>query len=107
VGPIDAGDARYAAPLRAAAEELRGRLPRGGEVVLLGSIATGKYVDVLLPLFAESLLFPSDFVGRGDMSRGGLLLRAARDGVELGYRPIDGAERRGGRPAKLTALRRL
>jgi hypothetical protein len=105
--PIDAADARYAAPLRTAAEELRARLPRGSEVVLLGSIATAKYVDVLLPLFAKSLLFPGEFVGRGDMSRGGLLLRAARDGVELDYRPVDGAERRGGRPPKLNALRRL
>ena len=41
------------------------------------------------------------------MSRGGLLLRAARDGVELDYRPVDGAERHGARPAKLGALRRL
>jgi len=102
---IDAEDARYAEPLRAAASDLRGKLTRGSEVVLLGSIATAKYVDVLLPLFAKSLLFPSDFVGRGDMSRGGLLLRAAREGAELGYRPVDGAERRGGRPAKLNVLR--
>jgi hypothetical protein len=98
---IDATDARYAAPLCAAAGELRERLGSDGEVVLLGSIATPKYVDVLLPAFAKSLLFPRDFVGRGDMSRGGLLLRAARDGVELAYRPVEGAERRGTRPAKL------
>ena len=103
---IDARDERYAAPLRESAEALRSRLPRDGEVVLLGSIATAKYVDVLLPLFGRSLLFPSDFVGRGDMSRGGLLLRAARDGTELAYRPVDGAARRGGRPPKLDALRR-
>jgi hypothetical protein len=102
---IDAGEESYAAPLREAAEELRARLPEGSDVVLLGSIATAKYVDVLLPAFAKSLLFPGDFVGRGDMSRGGLLLRAARDGVELAYRPVDGAERRGARPAKLLRLR--
>lgn len=46
--------------------------------VLLGSIATGKYVDTLLAVFGERLVFPATFVGRGDMSRGGLLLRAAR-----------------------------
>ena len=45
------------------------------DVVLLGSIASPKYVDVLLGIFGERLLFPIDFVGRGDMSRGGLLLR--------------------------------
>jgi hypothetical protein len=98
---IDAADPRYAQPLRAAAEDLRGLLGGDGEVVLLGSIATPKYVDVLLPAFATSLLFPGDFVGRGDMSRGGLLLRAARDGVELAYRPVAGAQRHGTRPAKL------
>src|SRR5919206_297107 len=67
------------------------------EVVLLGSIASGKYVDVLLEVFGERLLFPETFVGRGDMSRGGLLLRAARSGEELTYRPIAGAIRRGQR----------
>src|SRR5882724_3479666 len=38
------------------------------EIVLLGSVATGKYVDVLLDAVGERLLFPTDFVGRGDMS---------------------------------------
>jgi hypothetical protein len=103
--PIDTGEARYTKPLREASRELRERLPAGAEVVLLGSIATPKYVEVLLAAFGSALLFPPDFVGRGDMSRGGLLLRAARAGVELGYRPIDGAERRGRRPAPLPARR--
>jgi hypothetical protein len=35
------------------------------------------------------------------MSRGGLLLRAARDGRELPYAPVAGAVRHGPRPAKL------
>ena len=100
---IDAGNRRYAVPLRNDALGLRGRLPRGAEIVLLGSIATPKYVDVLLAAFGSALLFPADFVGRGDMSRGGLLLRAARAGVELAYRPVDGAERRGRRAARLPA----
>jgi hypothetical protein len=67
------------------------------EVVLLGSVATGKYVDVLLELMGDRLLFPTQFVGRGDMSRGALLLRAARDGRELEYQPVAGAVRRGRR----------
>jgi hypothetical protein len=103
--PIDARDDRYAAPLRASVDALRAQLPRGAEVVLLGSIATPKYVDVLLAAFGRSLLFPAAFVGRGDMSRGGLLLRAARAGEELDYEPLDGAVRRGPRPAKLPKLR--
>jgi hypothetical protein len=73
------------------------------EVVLLGSIATGKYVDVLLEVIGERLLFPRDFVGRGDMSRGALLLRAVREGVELAYEPVAGAIRRGRRAARIGA----
>ena len=104
--PIDAGELRYARPLRDDAQALRARLPPGAQIVLLGSIATPKYVDVLLATFGRALLFPGDFVGRGDMSRGGLLLRAARADVELVYRPIDGSERCGRRAARLPALTR-
>ena len=70
------------------------------EVILLGSVATGKYVDVLLDVVGERLLFPTDFVGRGDMSRGALLLRAAREQTELAYEPAATAVRRGPRPRK-------
>ena len=70
------------------------------EIVLLGSVATGKYVDVLLDVVGERLLFPTDFVGRGDMSRGALLLRAARAEQELAYAPVATAVRRGPRPRK-------
>ena len=76
-------------------------------VVLLGSIATDKYCSVLLEVFGERLLFPSDFVGRGDMSRGGLLLRAAREGRELTYAPVAGAVRHGPRPARLDPRTRV
>jgi hypothetical protein len=104
--PIDAAERRYAEPLGDGARALGTRLPEGSEIVLLGSIATSKYVDVLLGAFGRALVFPSDFVGRGDMSRGGLLLRAADSGVELGYREVAGAERRGPRAAKLAPLPR-
>ena len=103
---IDTEDRRYVEPLRDDAHGLLDQLPPDTEIVLLGSIATAKYVDVLGAVFGRSLVFPGDFVGRGDMSRGGLLLRAARDGVELGYRLIAGAERHGRRPAKLPPLPR-
>jgi hypothetical protein len=73
-------------------------------IVLLGSIATGKYTATLLEVFAERLLFPASFVGRGDMSRGGLLLRAAQSGEELEYIPIAGAKLHGTRPPKLPKL---
>ena len=70
------------------------------EIVLLGSVATGKYVDVLLDVVGERLLFPADFVGRGDMSRGAVLLRAARAEQELTYAPVATAVRRGKRPKR-------
>ena len=73
--------------------------------MLLGSIASGKYVDVLGKVFGERLVFPADFVGRGDMSRGGLMLRCAARGRELAYAPVLTAVRRGPRPPRLPRLR--
>jgi len=75
--------------------------------VLLGSIASGKYVDVLHAIFGARLLFPSDFVGRGDMSRGGLMLRCASSGDELPYVPVAGAVRHGVRPPRLDPSTRV
>ncbi len=77
-----------------------------GQVVLLGSIATAKYIDALLEVLGDRLVFPTDFVGRGDMSRGGLLLRAADAGHELNYAPVRGATLHGSRPPKLARRRR-
>ena len=68
-------------------------------------VATGKYVDTLLEVFGGRLLFPAEVVGRGDMSRGGLLLRHARSGVPLAYTPVAGAVRRGKRPSTLEPVR--
>jgi len=69
--------------------------------LLLGSIATEKYTEPLLNVFGDRLLFPLEFVGRGDMSRGGLMLRRASSGEELSYVRVRGAIRRGLRPPKL------
>ena len=100
---IRAEDPRYRDPLRrdvAALEREALGGPLAPELVLLGSVATGKYVDVLLDVVGERLLFPIEFVGRGDMSRGALLLRAARAGLELAYEPVATALRQGPRPGK-------
>lgn len=102
---IDEGDPRYRGPLERDAQILAQELSDRCEVVLLGSVATGKYVDVLLANLGERLRFPADFVGRGDMSRGGLMLRSAADGEELRYIAIAGAIRSGKRPPKLTPRR--
>jgi hypothetical protein len=96
-------DPRYRAPLLADLDRLRA-VP-DLDPVLLGSVATGKYVDVLVEALGQRLRFPSAFVGRGDMSRGALLLRAARSGEELEYTPVQGAERRGPRPPRLEPAR--
>ena len=95
----------YRRPLEAAATVLAEAAP-DAEFVLLGSVATPKYVDVLAGLLGERLVFPPAFVGRGDMSRGGLLLRHAAAGIELEYVPVAGAVRRGPRPPKLAPLGR-
>ncbi|MEO8432937.1 MAG: hypothetical protein ABI592_15640 [Acidobacteriota bacterium] len=103
---IDASDPRYRRPLARHATELARAIGPSGEVVLLGSIATGKYVDILQKVFGDRLRFPGEFVGRGDMSRGGLLLRCVREGRELEYRAVAGAVRHGKRPPKLVRERR-
>lgn len=102
---IDEDDPRYRKPLERDVRKLAKKLAADAEIVLLGSIATGKYVDVLLEHFGERLLFPADFVGRGDMSRGGLLLRCAVDRCELRSIPVTGAIRKGKRPPKLEPRR--
>lgn len=98
---IASAGARHRDPLRRDGQALLERLPKTARVVLLGSIAAGKYVDSFLDIFGERLVFPLSFVGRGDMSRGGLMLRHARSGEELEYVPVLGAVRRGKRPPKL------
>jgi hypothetical protein len=102
---IDEDDPRYRRPLERDLRKLAKKLTPTCEVVLLGSVATGKYVDILLAHFGERLRFPSDFVGRGDMSRGGLLLRCAVDRNELPYISVAGAVRKGKRPARLEPRR--
>ena len=104
-GEIDLRNTSYRAPLERSAQALREAVGPDCEVVLLGSVASGKYVDLLLPIFGERLMFPPDFVGRGDMSRGGLMLRCVMAGFELPYVPIAGAIRHGQRPPKLEPLR--
>jgi hypothetical protein len=102
---IDENDPRYRGPLERDAKKLARKLTADCEVILLGSVATGKYVDILLTHFGKRLRFPAEFVGRGDMSRGGLLLRSAVDCIELDYISVTGAVRKGKRPPKLEPRR--
>jgi hypothetical protein len=99
--PIEPDAPRYRRPLVRDARGLARLLDADAEVVLLGSVASGKYVDLLGEVFGSRLRFPAAFVGRGDMSRGGLLLRCVAERRELEYIPVAGAIRRGPRPPRL------
>ena len=99
--PVEASEPRYRIPLERDARLVAAHLSGDCEIVLLGSVATPKYVEPLLAIFGDRLVFPKEFAGRGDMSRGGLMLRCVRQAVELNYVPIVTAERHGRRPAKL------
>ena len=108
VGDVSLDNPEYRAALERDVIALAARLGRHTAVVLLGSVASGKYVDVLLPILGERLRYPVAFVGRGDMSRGGLLLRSAASGDELEYGPLTaGVRPRGPRPPKLDPLTRV
>lgn len=85
---VDLSKRNYRKPFERDARALAEEIEPDTKIVLLGSVATGKYVDVLLPVFGERLLFPGIFAGLGDMSRGGLLLRAVRANQELDYVPL-------------------
>jgi hypothetical protein len=101
---ISATNRRYREPLEATARLLRDAAGDDCEVVLLGSVATAKYVEPLSAVFGPRLAFPLEFVGRGDMSRGGLMLRCVREGRELTYVSLDGlVPRHGPRPPRLGA----
>jgi len=104
--PVDEAEPAFRDPLVRDATTLHGRLAADDRVVLLGSVATDKYVGPLLDVFGERLLFPATFAGRGDMSRGGLLLRCARTGTPLDCVPVRGAVRHGPKPPKLPRLDR-
>ena len=83
--PVDKEEVRYREPLLVDARGLAEKLGHDTEVVLLGSVATEKYISLLSPVFGERLKFPGAFVGRGDMSRGSLMLKCTRERRELGY----------------------
>jgi hypothetical protein len=92
----------YRTPLLAHARDVERRLPGDAEVVLLGSIASPRYLEPLAEVFGPRLRFPIEFVGRGDMSRGGLMLRCVAEARPLTYVPFGESVRHGPRPPRLT-----
>jgi hypothetical protein len=93
--PVDPRSRAYRRPLEAHAGAVAEALGLDTQVILLGSIASGKYIDVLAPIFGARLMAPRRFVGIGDMSRGALMLQAAASGIELEYMPLHAAVRPG------------
>lgn len=104
--PVDEANRAFREPLMQAARLVDRHAEGACSYVLLGSVASGKYINPLLEILGGRLLFPADFVGRGDMSRGGLMLRHARSGIELPYIPVKGALLHGARPPRLEKWRK-
>lgn len=85
-GDISLRDETYRRTLARDVERLM-----GSRIVFLGSIATRKYLEVLGNALGARLVVPRAFQGMGDMSRGSILLEAARLGQELPYIPAGDA----------------
>lgn len=86
---IDAKNADYRMPLHADLVRLREAAGHDTNIILLGSVATSKYITPLLEVFGSRLLFPKDFLGLGDMSRGSMLLQCCLRDSELAYLPVE------------------
>ena len=87
--PIDAKNSRYRLPLDSDLLRLQKEVGCDTDIILLGSIATSKYTTPIREVFGERLLFPRDFRGLGDMSRGSMLLKGCAQGFELPYLPVE------------------
>jgi hypothetical protein len=96
--PINVKNRRYRNALLRGVKQLAREIGPDCEVVLLGSIATGKYLDILNQALGQQLRVPAEFVGLGDMSRGALLLRCVKEQRELNYITIAAASERCLRP---------
>lgn len=83
--PVDLANETYTTALRRDVARLAGSLSPGDTVVLLGSIATPKYLQPLAGILGERLRYPAEFVGMGDMQRGSVMLRCVAEGRELTY----------------------
>jgi hypothetical protein len=83
--PIHISNPRYRLPLERDVLRLVAQIRKSDKVVLLGSVATPKYVEPLSNILGDRLMIPAAFIGLGDMARGSLMLRAVRDRKQLVY----------------------
>ena len=84
---IDLANSGYRAPLEQSARELAEAAGDATAFVLLGSVASEKYVQVLSAIFGLASSFPLRCVGRRH-GEAGLCLRAAAAAQELEYIPV-------------------
>ena len=99
--PINVKNRRYRTAFLRGLKQLAGEVGPDCEVILLGSIATGKYLDLVQQVFADQLKVPAEFIGLGDMSRGALLLRCVKERRELSYISVATVPKRGRQSATL------
>jgi hypothetical protein len=83
--PIHISNPQYRAPLERDVLSLADQIDTDDRVVLLGSVATPKYVEPLWNILGNRLVIPAAFIGLGDMERGSLMLRAVRERKQLSY----------------------
>jgi hypothetical protein len=90
--PVDLAEPAYLRPLardlRLLADEV------AGPVVLLGSVATRKYLAPLAEALRDRLAFPTPVARNGDISPGPQILDAVKAGIELDYGPVPSTTRR-------------
>jgi hypothetical protein len=82
---VDVQNPKYRNPLERDLGLLSEGIGTQVRAVLLGSIATRRYIPMLQEKLGERLVVPRAFVGLGNMRRGALLLRCSRKRCELEY----------------------
>jgi hypothetical protein len=82
---IAADNPRYRDPLERDLRTLSEAIGQQFQVVFLGSIASRKYIPLLLQILGERVVVPRAFIGMGNMQRGASLLRCSRERCELDY----------------------
>jgi hypothetical protein len=99
--PINVKNRRYRTAFLRGLRQLARDVGPDCEVILLGSIASGKYLDLVQQVFADQLRVPAEFIGLGDMSRGALLLQCVKERRELNYISVATVSNRRPLPATL------
>jgi len=85
---ISESNPHFTAPLVRHVCELADAVGTDARFVLLGSVASKKYVVPLLEALGARLFYPTRFAGLGDMARGALMLSCTREGKELCYAEV-------------------